>query len=227
MNEKDVEGLEKKLGYAFKDKKILITALSHKSFVNECRIKPMESYERLEFLGDSILEYIVSEFLYKNYQDLTEGELTKLRASLVCEFTLSKIARDIGYGNYIRLSKGEKSTGGSNRDSILCDVFESVLGAIYIDGGMESSKQYVFKFLLDDIKHKQLYYDCKTKLQELTQKDGNSTLRYELVSADGPEHDKLYKVRVMIDEKEISQGTGHNKKSAEQEAAFNALKLLM
>ena len=226
MKETDLENLENKLQYNFKDKDILITALSHKSFINECKIKKWESYERLEFLGDSILEYLVSDYLYSYYKDMSEGELTKLRASLVCEFTLSKISREIGYGSYIRLSKGENSTGGANRDSILCDVFEAVLGAIYIDGGMEAAKRYVYNFLLNDIEHKQLYYDCKTKLQEFIQKNGD-TLRYELISSEGPDHAKIYKVCVLINDEIISEGIGHSKKMAEQEAAFNALSQLV
>lgn len=222
----DVEALEEKLGYSFNDKSLLETAFVHKSFVNECMIKGKESYERLEFLGDAILEYIVSEYLYRNYPRLSEGELTKLRASLVCEFTLSKVSRGLGFGSFIRFSKGEYATGGPNRDSILCDVFESTLGAIYLDGGMDNAKAYVMKNLLTDIEHKQLYYDSKTKIQEYIQKNGNTNFRYELIDETGPEHNKQYFVRLLIDDKEISKGSGHNKKSAEQEAAYNALKIL-
>jgi ribonuclease-3 len=145
----------------------------------------------------------------------------------VCEFTLSKISRELGYGDYIQLSKGERATGGANRDSILCDLFESVLGALYQDGGMEVAKDYVIKYLLTDIEHKQLYHDSKTKIQEYVQKTPGSTLRYELVREEGPEHDKTYYVRLLIDEKEVASGSGHNKKNAEQEAAYKALQKLL
>jgi ribonuclease-3 len=227
MKNEDIKNLENLLGYTFKDKTLLDTAFSHRSFINECLIKGKQSYERLEFLGDAILEYVVSEYLFTNYKEISEGQLTKLRSSLVCEFTLSKISRELGYGKYIQLSKGERTTGGANRDSILCDLFESVLGALYLDGGIEVAKAYVIKYLLTDIEHKQLYHDSKTKIQEYVQKTPGSTIRYELVREEGPEHDKTYYVRLLIDEKEVADGSGHNKKNAEQEAAYKALQKLL
>lgn len=219
------EELEAALGYSFKDKSKLDIAFTHKSFSNEKKINPIENYERFEFLGDAVLELLVTKFLFENYPDKSEGELTKLRTSLVCEFTLSKIARDLQYGKYGFWGKGELLTGGNNRDSILCDMFESVLGAIYLDGGIEEADKYVRKFLLTDIEHKRLFYDAKTSLQEYVQ-SRNETLKYILVDEIGPQHDKEFFVEALIDDVCVSKGNGHSKKSAEQMAAYNALKKL-
>ena len=219
------EELEKQIGYKFNDISHLEIAFTHKSYVNELMIKGHESYERYEFLGDAILEYLVSKFLFEEYKDMSEGDLTKLRASLVCEFTLSKISRELKLGSYGYFSKGEKLTGGMNRDSILCDMFESLLGAIYLDGGLEEADKYVKRFLLTDIEHKKLFYDSKTKLQEYAQKN-SKTISYNLLDEDGPEHDKTFHVNVCLGDEVIAEGKGHSRKTAEQTAAFNALKLL-
>ncbi len=216
------EKLESRIGYSFLDKNNLVTALTHKSFVNEKTCAGFESYERYEFLGDAILEYIISEYLFQEYPEKTEGELTKLRASLVCEFTLSRISRDLELGGYGRFSKGERNTGGQNRDSILCDMFESVLGGIYIDGGMEPARKYVKKFLLTDIEHKQLFYDAKSNLQEYAQKN-NIDLSYIVLEEKGPEHDKEFVVQVRLGAQKGEVGHGHNRKTAEQMAAYNTL----
>lgn len=222
MSDNRYTKLEQTIGYTFKDKSLLDIAFTHKSYSNEVLSRKCESYERFEFLGDAILEYIVSEFLFQNYRDLPEGKLTKLRASLVCEFTLSKISRELEFGSYGYFSKGEKLTGGNNRDSILCDMFESVLGAIYLDGGMEAAQKYVRLFLLTDIEHKQLFYDSKSNLQEYAQKN-NKTLTYDLLEEKGPEHDKMFYVQVKLDEDILATGEGHSRKSAEQMAAYKAL----
>ena len=214
--------LEKSIGYVFKDKGNLETALTHKSFANEKTCVKFESYERYEFLGDAILEFLTSKYLFDNYPDKTEGELTKLRASLVCEFTLSKISRELNLGQYGRFSKGEKNTGGMNRDSILCDMFESLLGAIYLDGGMDQAKKFVETFLLTDIEHKQLFYDAKSMLQEYAQKQ-DKVLLYNLIEETGPDHSKEFKVQVMMDDKSGAIGVGHSRKAAEQMAAYNTL----
>lgn len=219
------EELEKQIGYKFNDISHLYIAFTHKSYINELMIKGKESYERYEFLGDAILEYLVSKFLFEEYKDMSEGDLTKLRASLVCEFTLSKISRELKLGSYGYFSKGEKLTGGMNRDSILCDMFESLLGAIYLDGGLEEADKYVKRFLLTDIEHKKLFYDSKTKLQEYAQKN-SKTISYNLLDEDGPEHDKTFHVNVCLGDEVIAEGKGHSRKTAEQTAAFNALKLL-
>lgn len=217
--------LEKKIGYVFKDKSKLDTAFTHKSFVNEKMCANKESYERYEFLGDAILEYLVSVFLFREYPDKTEGELTKLRSSLVCEFTLSKIARELKLGEYGYFSKGEYLTGGTNRDSILCDMFESLLGAIYLDSDMEQASRFVNNLLLTDIEHKQLFYDAKTRMQEYSQKN-NKELSYKLLKEVGPQHNKEFHVALFIDDEEVATGVGLSKKSAEQMAAFNGLKIL-
>ena len=217
--------LENQIEYKFKDISHLDTAFTHKSYTNEIMVGKRESYERYEFLGDAILEYVVSDYLFAEYPDMSEGDLTKLRASLVCEFTLSKISRDLRLGSYGYFSKGEKNTGGQNRDSILCDMFESLIGAMYIDGGLKAAQGFIRKYLLTDIEHKKLYYDSKTKLQEVSQKE-DKTLKYNLLSEDGPEHDKTFYVNVALGNDIIAEGKGHSKKTAEQTAAFNALKNL-
>lgn len=222
MSDNRYEVLETTIGYTFHQKNHLDIAFTHKSYSNEVIATKKESYERYEFLGDAILEYIVSDFLFHNYRELPEGKLTKLRASLVCEFTLSKISRELKLGSYGFFSKGERLTGGNNRDSILCDMFESLLGAIYLDGGMEAARQFVNQFLLTDIEHKQLFYDSKSNLQEYAQKH-EKTLCYELLEEKGPEHDKLFFVQVKLGDEILATGEGHSRKSAEQMAAYHAL----
>ncbi|MDO5127234.1 MAG: ribonuclease III [Eubacteriales bacterium] len=223
MTERRYEKLEQTIGYQFQNEKHLEIAFTHKSYANENVIGAKESYERYEFLGDAILEFIVSEFLFEHYASLPEGKLTKLRASLVCEFTLSKISRELMLGSYGLFSKGEKITGGNNRDSILCDMFESLLGAIYLDGGLAVAKKFVYEFLLTDIEHKQLFYDSKSMLQEYAQKH-DKKLSYELIGESGPEHNKSFYVEVLLDGKSLARGEGHSRKSAEQLAAYHALK---
>lgn len=215
--------LEKQIRYIFKDKSHLDIAFTHKSYANELMIKGRESYERYEFLGDAILEYLVSRYLFNEYKDKAEGELTKLRASLVCEFTLSKISRELSLGKYGFFSKGERQSGGSNRDSILCDMFESLLGAIYLDGGLDEADKFVKAFLLTDIEHKKLFYDSKTRLQEYAQKNSIS-ITYHPLREEGPEHDKTFFVEVLVGDRIKAEGKGHSRKTAEQTAAFNALK---
>ena len=219
-NEKE---LEKYIQYEFKNKALLKQAMSHSSFINEIKNSNMESYERLEYLGDAVLELISSEFLYHEYPDMPEGKLTKLRASIVCEYTLSSVSRFLHFGDYVLLSKGEEMTGGRDRDSILCDLFESVLGAIYLDGGMEPSEKYVKTFLLTDIEHKSLFYDAKTTLQEMVQKDGKGVVTYMQVSESGPDHNKCYVMDVLVDDVKLATGEGRSKKNAQQRAAYEAI----
>ena len=163
---KDIKAFQQKIGYQFQDEKLLTQALTHSSYANEKHMKKLSDNERLEFLGDAVLEIISSDFLYKNYPDKPEGELTKLRASIVCEPTLALCTKDIELGNYLRLGKGEDQTGGRGRKSILSDALEAVIGAIYLDGGFANAKEFVLKYILTDIEHKQLFYDSKTILQE-------------------------------------------------------------
>ena len=219
----DEKAIEQNIQYVFKNKTLLKQALSHSSFINEMKRKGMESYERLEFLGDAVLELITSQFLFEEYKELPEGKLTRLRASIVCEFTLSSVSEMLHLGEYVLLSKGEEQTGGRNRNSILCDLFESVLGAIYLDGGMEAAKKYVHTFLLTDIEHKSLFYDAKTILQEMVHKDGKGVVTYEVIDEKGPDHNKSFVTEVYIDGERLASGEGPSKKNAEQLAAYRAI----
>ena len=204
--------LQDKIGYEFKQEKLLRQALTHSSFANEKHLRKHSDNERLEFLGDAVLEIVSSDFLYKAYPDKSEGDLTKLRASLVCEPTLAICTREMELGKYLFLGKGENLTGGRNRNSILSDALEAVIGAIYLDGGFEHAKK--------------LFYDCKTSLQEVVQGHYEEELNYRLISEEGPDHDKRFSVEARIGERVIGTGIGHTKKAAEQEAAYQALLLL-
>ena len=219
---KDIKAFQQKIGYQFQDEKLLTQALTHSSYANEKHMKKLSDNERLEFLGDAVLEIISSDFLYKNYPDKPEGELTKLRASIVCEPTLALCTKDIELGNYLRLGKGEDQTGGRGRKSILSDALEAVIGAIYLDGGFANAKEFVLKYILTDIEHKQLFYDSKTILQEVVQGE-HEQLTYVLIHETGPDHNKSFTVEARIGELVIGSGSGHTKKAAEQEAAYRAL----
>lgn len=223
MKQKPLEELEKKIGYEFRDMRLLKQALTHSSFANEQKINKFDDYERLEFLGDAVLELVSSEFLFQENLSMTEGQLTKLRASIVCESALAYCAREFGMEEYILLGKGEEITGGRNRDSIISDVMEAVIGAIYLDSGMEQAADYIRRFILSDLEHKKLFYDAKTILQEVVQRDNKGNLHYELLSEEGPDHDKLFVVEARIDDRKIGTGSGRTKKAAEQQAAFEAL----
>lgn len=217
------EVLEKNIDYSFQNKALIIQAMTHSSNANERKINKTEDYERLEYLGDAVLELITSEYLYKKFPNKDEGFLTRTRASYVCEYTLSSCARELGYGDFVLLSKGERMTGGANRNSILCDLFEAVLGAIYLDGGMKPATKYVYDFLLKDIDKKSLFYDAKTNLQELIQKRNSGVLSYKIIDEEGPEHDRVYTTEVYIDDKAIARGRGQSHKASEQMAAYEAL----
>lgn len=214
--------LELKIGYEFKEKELLKQALTHSSFSNEQRINKLKDYERLEFLGDAVLELLSSKFFFLNHPEMTEGEMTKLRSSMVCEPALAFCARDLNLGEYILLGKGEEATGGRERDSIISDVMEAVIGALYLDGGLEEADKFIHKFILSDLESKQLFYDSKTILQEQLQKSGDK-LHYELIEESGPDHDKQFKVDVKVGTVVIGTGVGRTKKSAEQKAAYEAL----
>lgn len=215
--------LQQVIGYEFKQKRLLIQALTHSSYANERRMKKHSDNERLEFLGDAVLEIISSEYLYNHFPELPEGELTKMRASLVCEPTLAFCTKDMQLGDYLLLGRGEERTGGRERNSILSDTLEAVIGAIYLDGGFASAKEFILKFILTDIAHKQLFYDSKTILQETVQGRGMGDLSYQLIGENGPDHDKVFTIELCIGGKSVSTGEGHTKKAAEQEAAYNAL----
>ncbi|WP_075718658.1 ribonuclease III [Roseburia sp. 499] len=214
---------EKRIGYEFSDEKLLRQALTHSSYANERHMGKLADNERLEFLGDAVLEIVSSEFLFHKYPKHPEGELTRLRASMVCEPTLAFCTRELELGKYLLLGKGEDMTGGRERKSILSDAMEAVIGAIYLDGGFASAKEFINRFILNDIEHKQLFFDSKTILQEVVQAKEEGELSYRLIHEEGPDHDKKFVVEARIGEVVYGQGTGRTKKSAEQEAAYHTL----
>lgn len=222
-NMEQLKEFQEIINYSFQQEGLLRQALTHSSFANEHHLKRLSDNERLEFLGDAVLEIVTSEYLYENYPDKPEGELTKLRASLVCEQTLAFCTRAIDLGRYLFLGKGEDLTGGRKRKSVLSDAFEAVIGAIYLDGGFANAKEFILKFVLNDIEHMQLFYDSKTILQERVQGKNMGAIRYELVGERGPDHNKLFDVALYIGSRKVSTGEGHTKKAAEQEAAYHAL----
>lgn len=217
---------EKKIGYQFQDQKLLTQALTHSSYANERHIGKHADNERLEFLGDAVLEIVSSEFLFHKYPNHPEGELTRLRASMVCEPTLAFCTRELELGKYLLLGKGEEQTGGRERKSILSDALEAVIGAIYLDGGFANAKEFIHKFVLNDMENKKLFYDSKTILQELVQANFTEAVSYRLLAEEGPDHDKTFVSAVYIGEKEYGRGRGRTKKSAEQEAAYQTILLL-
>ena len=221
----ELKQFQENIGYYFKNEKLLRQALTHSSYANERHLKKLSDNERLEFLGDAVLEVASSDFLFKHYPQMPEGELTKLRASIVCEPTLALCTQEMDLGKYLYLGRGEDQTGGRTRKSILSDALEAVIGAIYLDGGFASAKEFVNKYILKDIEHKHLFYDSKTILQEVVQGE-HEQLSYVLLEESGPDHNKSFKVAVQIGNKQISVGVGHTKKAAEQEAAYQALLIL-
>lgn len=218
--------LEERIGYRFHDISLLKQAITHSSYTNEQKINKAKHYERLEFLGDAVLELVSSEFLFAEHKNMPEGELTKMRASMVCEPALAFCARDLELGQFMLLGKGEENTGGRHRDSIVSDAMEAVIGAIYLDGGMEHAKAFIYKFILSDLEDKQLFYDSKSNLQELIQGKLKKDFRYELLEECGPEHDKVFVVEVFMEQESLGKGRGRTKKAAEQQAAYEALLLL-
>ena len=222
MNQ-DFKLLEKKIGYTFNDRHLLKKAMIHSSYANEKHLPKYECNERLEFLGDAVLEIISSEFLFYEHKKMPEGELTKTRASMVCEPALAFCAREIGLGEYLLLGKGEEATGGRKRDSITSDALEALIGAVYIDGGFASAKEFVHQFVLNDLEHKKLFYDSKTILQEIVQANFAEGVSYHLVGEEGPDHDKSFQAVVKIGEEEYGSGIGRTKQAAEQKAAYQAI----
>ena len=219
--------LQKAIGYQFKNPALLEQALTHTSYANEVYKDGLRSYERLEFLGDSILGFTAADYLGKTFPKLHEGELTKLRADLVCETSLAQTAKALGLGDYLRLGKGEEATGGRRRVSIIADVVEAVIAAIYLDGGLEAAQRFIYTHVLVDTKARiQLNADYKTMLQELVQQQKNQVLSYELLGESGPDHDKQFTVRVLLNGTPIGTGSGTSKKRAEQAAASAALEAL-
>ena len=223
MIQAPLELLEERIGYRFRDRYLLECALTHTSFANEQKIQTLKDYERIEFLGDAVLEMISSEFLYRTYPEKKEGELTKLRASLVCEPALAYCARDLSLGAFIRLGRGEEASGGREKDSIISDVMEALIGAMYLDsGGIDIPRQFIMSFILSDLDDKQLFYDAKSILQERAQRKGHD-VRYEILEESGPGHQKRFRVAAVIEGKRCGVGEGRSKKAAEQQAAYAAL----
>lgn len=215
---------EKKIGYTFRQPKLLENAMCHTSYANEHRLGHIGSNERLEFLGDSILSVISAEYLYSTYPSRPEGELTRIRAALVCETALCSYAKQIDLGEMLLLGRGEERSAGRQRPSILADAFEALLAAMYLDGGMDVVRQFLLPFLKNYRVEKNL--DYKTELQEIIQKNPGEILHYELVSETGPDHDKQFEVAVFLNSNQLAKGIGHSKKEAEQQAARAALALM-
>lgn len=227
MRNQDTTELENKLEYHFKNRKYLTTALTHSSYANEVR-GAGSSNERLEFLGDSVLGVIVADYLFKNYPKMPEGDLTKTRASLVCEKACCGFSKQLGVGDFLLLSHGEQNSGGRTRSSILADAFEAILAAIYLDGGMEEARKFVLRFvapLVGSAKPKS-FKDYKTVLQEIIQQNPEEHLEYVLTGESGPDHDKHFNVEVHLNSNVIGKGGGRSKKEAEQQAAREALELM-
>ena len=220
---KKLNALEKKTGYVFKNKELLYHAMIHSSYTNEHHMGRSSNNERLEFLGDAVLELSSSDYLFREFPDKPEGEMTKFRASVVCEPTLANCAREIGLGEYLFLGKGEDAEGGRQRDSILSDALEALIGAIYLDGGFASAKEFVFRFIMNDLEKKKLFYDSKTILQEIVQSRMNGNLVYELIGEEGPDHLKVFHVQAVIDGERAGIGQGRTKKAAEQMAAYKTI----
>ena len=220
---KSIKEFQQEIGYEFKDESLLKQALTHSSYANEKHMKRLSDNERLEFLGDAILEAVSSEFLFLNYKELPEGDLTRLRASMVCEPTLAFCTKDIELGQYVFLGKGEDLTGGRQRKSVLSDAMEAVIGAIFLDGGFDEAKRFILTYIMTDIEHKRMFYDSKTILQEVCQGQFKQNVSYELLSESGPDHAKTFTVQVLVGNEVLGVGTGNTKKSAEQEAAYHGL----
>lgn len=221
--EKELDNLENEIGYQFKDKSLLKQALTHSSFSNEQKIRKWKNYERIEFLGDAVLELVSSDFFYRTYPEETEGNLTKMRAAAVCEQALAITARQLKLGSYMIFGKGEEANGGRERESIIADAVEAVIGAIYLDESLEEAKKFIYRFVLNDLDHKRLFYDAKSILQEHIQETKAGELVYELIREEGPEHDKLFVVEARLNDVTIGSGEGKSKKAAQQHAAYDAL----
>ena len=219
---------QKMIGYEFKKEQLLRQALTHSSYANEKHMKKLSDNERLEFLGDAVLEIVSSEVLYHNYEKLPEGELTKLRASIVCEPTLALCTEELPLGDYLFLGRGEDLTGGRKRKSILSDAFEALIGAIYLDGGWGPANSFIRRYVLSNIEEKQLFYDSKTLLQEIVQSHfhEDTKISYPIIDESGPDHNKSFTVVCRVNETDYARETGHTKKSAEQKAAYETIVLL-
>ena len=222
-----IKELENAIGYRFHNISLLQNALAHSSYANERWHDSLKSNERLEFLGDSILGMVVADHLYRNFANRPEGELTRMRADMVCEKALAQVANQIGLGEHLLLGKGEEQGGGRGRDSILADAVESIIAACYLDGGMEAAKAFISRFVLVNVPVSRLSNaDYKTALQELVQQKRNQVLTYTMVGESGPDHDKRFEVELTLNGQVVGHGIGSSKKRAEQDAARNAMEAL-
>ena len=221
----NLQDLEKKINYTFKDKALIKRAMMHSSYINEKHLEKYECNERLEFLGDAVLELVSSEFLFLDMPEVSEGKLTKTRASMVCEPALAYCARDIELGSYLLLGKGEDATGGRERDSVTSDAMEALIGAIYLDGGFTNAKEFIHKFILTDLENKKLFYDSKTILQEMVQAKMEEPIIYELINEEGPDHNKSFTVQVLIGSDIYGTGTGRTKKRQQNKKQLTRLYL--
>ncbi len=223
--ESKIKELEARIGYHFQERDLVREALTHSSYANERYIRKIKCNERLEFLGDAVLEQASSIFLFRQYPKVPEGQLSKMRASLVCESALAAAAEKIGLGDFIFLGKGERANGGSKKPSVVSDAMEALIGALYLDGGEKAANNFIMQYILTDIQeNEKAFMDYKSELQELVQAGSYGTIRYQVTGERGPEHEKEFEVELMIDQKKISLGRGRNKKAAEQMAAYEALK---
>lgn len=220
--------LEERLGHSFQNRALLETAVTHSSYANENRASGIVCNERLEFLGDSVLGVTVADFLYRHFPDMPEGRMTRLRAELVCEQSLHRVALELHLGDYLRLGKGEEHNGGRERASILSDAVEAVIAAMYLDAGMETAAGFIHRCLLDDVRTIETpsFTDYKTALQELVQRQSGQVLSYELVGEEGPDHAKTFRMQVCLNGEPVGLGTERTKKKAEQTAAASALEAL-
>lgn len=226
---KDLKELEKILKIEFKDISLLERATTHRSYLNEASDNSLSNNERLEFLGDAVLELIVSEYLFSKYTDREEGDLTSFRAATVRTTTLAETSRDLGFGEFLKMSKGEKDSGGKDKDYLLANLFEAILGAIYLDKGYSVCKEYLYRVLIpkvDVIVENRLDIDPKTKLQEITQSLFKETPIYDVIKEEGPDHDKRFTVQAKVSSKDLGLGEGSSKQRAEEEAAEKSLKML-
>lgn len=222
----NLKKLESVIGYTFKDKYRLLLAITHSSFANEKKNEGLASNERLEFLGDAVLNIVISRYIYENRPNLPEGEMTKTRASIVCESSLMKCASKIMLGNFILLGKGEENTGGRTRTSILSDAFEALIGAIFLDGSMKEAGDFVFntmKEMFYDVDCNEVFVDYKTQFQEIIQKKSEERISYQILDETGPDHDKMFVAQLSVGNRILGSGSGRSKKEAEQNAAKAAI----
>ncbi len=221
--------LKEKIGYRFQNPVLFRKALTHSSYANEQRARHLQNNERLEFLGDSVLGFITADYLYNHFPELPEGELTKLRAAIVCEQALYEVAKELGIDKEIRLGKGEESGGGRQRPSILADAVEALLGAIYLDGGIDPARKFVLSFIprkAERARQGRMFKDYKTTLQEIVQQNRQETLEYRLAGEHGPDHEKVFEMELLLNSNVFAKGIGRSKKEAEQMAAKQALELM-